>query len=504
MSRVAIVGGGIGGLTAALLLSRQGQQVVIYERAGKVGGRVAFEEEGPYRIDQGPTIVLLPEMLNGILEEGGLPPGSLELLRCDPLCRIHFRSGRVLTKVAGLEEQAAEIEREFPGEGSGFLRFMGDMAGLFPRGKASFLEQPFHRRREFFSPANLRLMSRLRAYRSLRSAVGSYFRSEELRDAFSLQSLYIGGAPFRTPGIYTMLPYAESAFGIWMLKGGYGKLPQILSRELLSRGVEIHTGTEVETLTVEDGRCTGLTAGGVKHSYDAVLYNGEFPQLEGLLPAELFAGSTDPGNGAVKVSSGARGRIKRGRYKPSSGCVLIYAGADRRWPESQTHQFFLPDSLNDNLRELFDQDRVSELPSYYVFNPAALDDSAAPPGESALYFLIPVPADPGLDWEAIAEPLAQRVLDDAEQRGFPGLKASLRWKTIRTPADAQKDGLYGGGSFGIAPVLSQLGVFRPQPRPYPIKGLYAAGASVHPGGGVPIVMQGARMAVHELMKEMKQ
>lgn len=504
MSRVAIVGGGIGGLTAALLLSRQGQQVAIYERAHRVGGRVAFEEEGPYRIDQGPTIVLLPEMLNGILEEGGLPPGSLELLRCDPLCRIHFRSGRVLTKVAGLEEQAAEIDREFPGEGSGFLRFMGDMARLFPRGKASFLEQPFNRRREFFSPANLVLMSRLRAYRSLRSAVSSYFRSEELRDAFSLQSLYIGGAPFRTPGIYTMLPYAESAFGIWMLKGGYGQLPQILSRELLSRGVEIHTGTEVDGLTVEDGRCTGITAGGVKHSYDAVLYNGEFPQLEELLPAQLFNGSTPAGNTDVQRSSGARGRIKRGRYQPSSGCVLIYAGTDRRWPDSQTHQFFLPDSLNDNLRELFDQGRISQLPSYYVFNPAALDDTAAPPGQSVLYFLIPVPADPELDWEAIAGPLVERVLDDAEQRGFAGLKASLRWKKIRTPADAHKDGLYGGGSFGIAPVLSQLGVFRPQPRPYPIKGLYAAGASVHPGGGVPIVMQGARMAVHELMKEMKQ
>ncbi|AIQ55215.1 phytoene desaturase family protein [Paenibacillus sp. FSL R7-0331] len=496
MSRVAIVGGGIGGLTAALLLSRQGQEVVIYERAGRVGGRVAFEEEGPYRIDQGPTIVLLPEMLNGILEEGGLPPGSLELLRCDPLCRIHFRSGRVLTKVAGLEEQAAEIEREFPGEGSGFRRFMDDMAGLFPRGKASFLEQPFHRRREFFSPANLRLMSRLRAYRSLRSAVGSYFRSEELRDAFSLQSLYIGGAPFRTPGIYTMLPYAESAFGIWMLKGGYGQLPRILSRELLSRGVEIHTGTEVEGLHVEDGRCTGIIAGGVRHSYDAVLYNGEFPLLEQLLPAELFAGA------APVKRNGVKGTLKRGRYQPSSGCVLIYAGTDRRWPEAETHQFFLPDSLNDNLRELFDRGRISQLPSYYVFNPAAVDDSAAPPGESVLYFLIPVPADPELDWDTLAGSLAERVLEDAEQRGFPGLKSSLVWKKLRTPADAHKEGLYGGGSFGIAPVLSQLGVFRPQPKPYPIKGLYAAGASVHPGGGVPIVMQGARMAVHELMKEM--
>lgn len=132
MSRIAIVGSGIGGLTAALLLSQRGQEVTVYERAPRVGGRVAFEENGPYRIDQGPTIVLLPEMLLSILEEGGLPPESLELLRCDPLYRVHFKSGRTLTKVNGIEAQAAEIEKSFPGEGQGFIRFMKEMSGLFP------------------------------------------------------------------------------------------------------------------------------------------------------------------------------------------------------------------------------------------------------------------------------------------------------------------------------------------------------------------------------------
>jgi phytoene desaturase len=502
VSRVAVVGGGIGGLTAALLLSRRGHEVTVYERAPQVGGRVAFEEMGPYRIDRGPTIVLLPEMLTGILEEGGLPPGSLELLRCDPLCRIHFRSGRVLTKLGGTEEQAAEIERLYPGEGQGFLRFMKDMAQLYPQGKASFLERGYPLRRQFFSPGNLALMTRLRAYTSLRSAVGSYFRSEELRDAFSLQSLYIGGAPFRTPGIYTMLPYAESAFGIWMLKGGYGMLPQLMSSELLRRGIEIFTDTEVEALLVEEGRCRGVKIQDAEILYDAVLYNGDFPYLEELLPHELFRTGKAAEKPAQKKKSARKMQIPRGKYRPSSGCLLIYAGAARRWPDSETHQFFLPDSLNDNLRELFDYGRISDLPSYYVFNPVMADDQAAPPGESVLYFLIPVPADPGLDWEEIAGPLADRVLADAEERGFPGLAGSLVWRKLRTPGDAEQEGLFGGGSFGIAPVLSQLGVFRPQPKPYPIKGLYAAGASVHPGGGVPIVMQGARMAVHEMIKEL--
>ena len=498
MSRIAIVGGGIGGLTAALLLSKQGQEVTLFERAPQVGGRVAFEENGPYRIDRGPTIVLLPDMLMNTLKECGLPAESVELLRCDPLYRIHFKSGRTLTKVDGVEAQAVEIDKVYPGEGKGFIRFMKEMSALFPLGKAAFLERDFKTRRAFFSPSNLSLMARLKAFTSLRSAVGQYFHSEELKDAYSLQSLYIGGAPFRTPGIYTMLPYAEQAFGIWMLKGGYGELPRIMLKELERRGVQIHTGTTVESLLVTGGRCHGVIVQGERLSFDAVLYNGDFPHLDELLNPEV-------------VKEGPSGRavfpkrsywLSKRQYKPSSGCLLIYIAACKRWTDSLTHQFFLPESLNESLKDLFDGNSIPDQPSYYVFNPVALDDSAAPAGESVLYFLVPVPSNNSIDWNTEAGPLADKILADAETRGFPGLAAHTVWRKVRTPADAEKEGMYGGGSFGIAPVLTQSGVFRPQPKPHNIQGLYAAGASVHPGGGVPIVMQGARLAVHELLKEM--
>ncbi|MFB8376678.1 phytoene desaturase family protein [Paenibacillus taichungensis] len=486
MKRAAIVGAGIGGLTSALLLNKQGWDVTIYERGSRVGGRIGYEQEGDYRIDQGPTIVLLPEMLLGILEEAGVDRSKIELLRCDPLYRVHYSSGRVMTKMTAREQQAEEIERLFPGESQGFSKFMKDMDTLFPAGRAAFLERAFPRKRDFFTPSLMSLMGRLRAHKSVRKAVGDYFQHEELLDAYSLQSLYIGGSPFGTPGIYSLLPYAEHEYGIWMVKGGYAALPAILEQELISRGGRIVLNTEVTGLNIKNGVCEGIETAAGAENVDAVIYNGDFPHLSGLLG---------------QTSDGSR---KRKPYRPSSGCVLIYAGVDKTWDDATTHQFFLPPSLDGSLREVFDQRRIPAKSSFYVFNPAALDETAAPPGQSVLYFLIPVPDADGVDWPRESEVLAERVLEEAEQRGFPGLRGAIKWQKIRTPADAERDGLYGGGSFGIAPVLFQSGVYRPQPKPFPaIRGLYAAGASVHPGGGVPIVMQSARMAVNLLTKEME-
>ena len=485
MKRAAIVGAGIGGLTSALLLNRQGWDVTVYERGSRVGGRIGYEQNGEYRIDQGPTIVLLPDMLHGILEEAGVDRSKVELLRCDPLYRVHYSSGRVMTKMTDRGQQADEIERLFPGESRGFTKFMKDMDTLFPAGRSAFLERAFPRKRDFFTPSLLSLMGRLRAHKSVRKAVGDYFHHEELVDAYSLQSLYIGGSPFGTPGIYSLLPYAEHEYGIWMVKGGYAALPGILESELIARGGRVVLNTEVTGLRIEQGVCRGIETAAGSEDVDAVIYNGDFPHLTGLLGG---------------IPEAVR---KKKPYRPSSGCVLIYVGVDKTWEDATTHQFFLPPSLDGSLREVFNQRRIPEQPSFYVFNPVAVDDSAAPAGQSVLYFLVPVPDAEGVDWSRESGALVERVLEEAEQRGFPGLRAAIRWKKVRTPADAERDGLYGGGSFGIAPILFQSGVYRPQPKPFPtIRGLYAAGASVHPGGGVPIVMQSARMAVNLLMKEM--
>ncbi|WP_322924017.1 phytoene desaturase family protein [Paenibacillus campi] len=484
--RIAIVGGGIGGLTAALLLSQRDVDVTIFEKSDRLGGRIAFEQHDGMAIDQGPTIVLLPEMLHSIMEEGGISRERLPLIECDPLYRIHYADGRVMTKHRGIEQQTEELERLFPGSGVGFRRFMHDMRPLFARGQASFLERDFPNASTFFSRSNLALMRSLRAYRNLSQAAGIYFRQQQLREAYSLQSLYIGGIPEKTPGLYTMLPYAEHAFGVWMLQGGYATLPRIIGEELHNRGVTIRLNCTVNHIEVRNGVCLGIQADGEKLPFDAVLYNGDFPFIYELL--------TD-----------SQPALKRQRrpYQPSSGCVLIYAGTDRRWDDKLAHQFFLPDDLNASLRQTFGERKLPVHPSVYVFNPVALDPQAAPAGQSALYFLVPVTDEQGIAWEHDTGELVERVLALVEERGWEGLRTSITWKKVRTPVDAKRSGLYGGGSFGIAPIIRQSGAYRPQPRPFPsIRRLYAAGASVHPGGGVPIVMQGARMAAQQMLKEL--
>ncbi|MEI7024181.1 phytoene desaturase family protein [Paenibacillus sp. y28] len=478
---VAFVGSGIGSLTAALLLTKQGKKVTIYERKNDLGGRLAYQEGGGYRIDQGPTMVLLPEMLLGILEEAGIDRSRIPLIECDPLYRIHYADGTVLHKWRNRQKQVEELNRRFPEDVEGFNRYMRDMEDAFIQGRAAFLEKAFLRKRDFYTLRNVSLLTKLKAYSNVRAFAARYFRSEKLQDAFSLQTLYIGGAPFQSPGLYTLLPYAEHAFGIWYVKGGYARLVSILEAELEKRGVALRKSTSIEGIMTEKGRCIGVkTADEAEYRHEAVVFNGDFPHLGKLLPK-------------VKLPSRT--------YKPSSGTVLIYLGLQKRWPQAAAHQFFLPEDLTRGLKEIFRKGQLPEDPSFYVFYPCAIDDDAAPPGESVMYILAPAPPVGSVDWEAELPAFVDHVLHEAEKRGFPGLKEAMKWKEVRSPQDAEADGLYQGGSFGIAPTLDQSALFRPQMVPSRIEGLYAVGASIHPGGGIPIVMQGAKLLANYLLNE---
>ncbi|MEF3308340.1 phytoene desaturase family protein [Paenibacillus sp. GYB004] len=482
---VGIVGGGIGGLTVALLLSQRGIAVTIYEKAGKLGGRLAFRRlEDGCRIDEGPTIVLLPEMLLSVLEEGGLDRSEVPLLECSPMYRIYYGDGTVLNKWRNTGRQLEELQSFAPGSERGFLKYMSDMNRAFSIGERQILNRRLLRKRHLLHSDTLRMLAAVKAYKSARSLAADYFTNDKLVDAFSLQTLYIGGSPSATPSLYSFVSYAEHAFGVWYMPGGYATLVEKLERVLRSRGVRIKLNCEVNRLEIGEGRCSGVKlSDGSVVPHDQVIFNGDFPHLSPLLP------------GGAKPS-------KRAAFVPSSGCLLLYATAAKRWTRLAGHQFFLPETpLSDHWRLLFEQRKVPANPSFYVFSPTALEPEAAPEGHSVLYFLVPVPTGSTMDWQKEKQAIVDYVLSETERRAAPGLTASIRHLVVKTPEDAEAEGLFGGGSFGIAPTWLQSGPFRPQQKPYPIEGLHALGASVHPGGGVPIVMHGAKLLCDQLMKE---
>jgi phytoene desaturase len=392
--------------------------------------------------------------------------------------RIHFSDGTVFHKYADEAKQIAEIERHYPGESAGFQRYMRTLSRWFEAGKPAFLEAIFLRLRELFRWSTLRVLSQMRVTSSVLRFANEHFQHPNLRAAFSLQTLYIGGTPKRTPALYSLIPYAEHAFGIWYVRGGYASLMPRIETELRKRDVQLRLGTKVDRLLVEEGRCVGVEVGGVQEAFDAVIFNGDFPSIAPLVSAKIKP------------------------YTPSSACLLIYLGVDTTYTDSSVHQFVLPDNFSEQIERMMHKGSIPQDVSYYTFNPSLIDDGLAPEGHSVLYMLVPVPSlKHDLDWATLGEQLAERVIADAEARLFPDLRAHMRWKHIRTPQDATKDGLYLGGSFGIAPTLFQSAALRPQVKPFDIEHLYAVGASVHPGGGVPIVMQGAKLVVDTIDKE---
>lgn len=467
--KAIIAGGGIGGMIGALLLQKRGFDVTIIEKENQLGGRLQYVSRQQFKIDKGPTIVLLPDMFRHVMRQAGIEDSEYELFRCDPMYDIHFHSGKTYTKYAEHSRQIDEIERVFPGQSGGFIRFINEMRVRFEKGNEAFLSKPFLTKSSFFNVDTLASLVKMKAYKHVEKGLSDYFSEPELVHAYALQTLYIGGNPYTTPSIYSLVSFSEHEHGVYYVKGGYASLVALLEQKLRTAGIHIQLNTPVKQVMLQGTKASGVLAGDEKMEADIVVLNGDFPGAEQLL-----------------------GQKKR-TYKPSSGCFLLYLGLNKVYADKKMHQFYLSESFKENMQAIFFDQEIPENPSVYVFHPSVVDSSLAPQGKGVMYVLVPVPSGKAVDWEKERDGLTEQVLSLLEKKGFSGLRESIEWLEARTPKEAMAEGLYGGGSFGIAPSLSQSGIFRPQVKVSGFDNVYAAGASVHPGGGIPIVMQGALM-----------
>ncbi|WP_444685656.1 phytoene desaturase family protein [Alkalicoccus luteus] len=475
--RTIICGGGIGGMISALYENQAGHEVILFEKKPRLGGRLAYHDRGNYKIDEGPTIVLLPDMINTILEELNLQD-RIAMTRINPLYPMHFQDGSTLLKMSGVEQQQQELERFSKKDAAAFPAYMTDMEERFKIGSASFLGRAFVKKKDFWTGRNIQHLLRLKAYQSVKKQVKTYFKDKRVQEAFMLQTLYIGGAPDATPAMYSLVPFSEHFHGIWYVDGGYARLAEVLQEAMEERGIVIRTGASVNGLRMSEDElhAEAVQVNGEEIACDRVIMNGEFPAVEKLV----------------------RKRQVR-NYEPSSGCLLLYFGLNKPLQTEHVHSFYMGKSLDEHMQSVFKNKKLEEDPSFYVFQPSLIDASLAPEGHAVAYVLVPVPSAAHVTRQEYLD-YAENIKEKLIERVDAGLLEKTEWSHIRTPHEAKMDGLFQGGSFGIAPTLFQSGVFRPQVKPFEIDNVYAVGASVHPGGGIPIVMQGAKV-LNELLRD---
>lgn len=478
---VAVIGAGFGGLALAVRLQSAGIQTVLLEKRERPGGRAYVYEQDGFTFDAGPTVITAPNAIDELFALSGRATGDyIELLPVEPFYRLVWPDGVTLEYNADADATASAIARINPADADGYRRFLKFSEAVFREGYLKLGTVPFQ---DVWSMVRVApQLIRLRSHRSVYSVVSGYMKDPHLRQAFSFQSLLIGGNPFQVSSIYALIHALERQWGVRFPRGGTGALVRALVRLFQDLGGEVRLGCPVQEIRVRNGRATEVaTDDGRSVVVDAVASNADVVHTY----AGLLAGN-DRGETMAR-------RLTRKRF--SNSLFVVYFGLKRQYPEIAHHTVLFGPRYRELLTDIFDRGVLPDDFSLYLHNPARTDSSLAPPGQAGFYVLSPVPnlGKARIDWGVIGPKYRDRILDALEKYTLPGLRANLVTSRMFTPADfASELNAHLGSAFSLEPLLTQSAFFRVHNRDDQIRNLYFVGAGTHPGAGIPGVIGSAK------------
>ena len=476
-----VIGSGFGGLAAAIRLGAKGYRVTVLEKLDAAGGRAYVYRQDGFTFDAGPTIVTAPFLLEELWTLCGRRlADDVDLRPITPFYRIRFQDGSTFDYTGDAVAMRAEIARFCPADVPGYERFMAASEAIYRVG----FEQLGHVAFESWTDMARIVpeMVRLESYRSVSGLVGKYIKDPRLRVALSFHPLLIGGNPFSSSSIYSLIAFLERRWGVHFAMGGTGRIVTGLVNLIEGQGGVVRYGAEVRTILVEEGAATGVKlVSGEEISADVVISNADSAwTYRYLLPADSRRRWTD-------------NRIDRARY--SMSLFVWYFGTRRQYPDVAHHTILLGPRYRALLKDIFDRKILADDFSLYLHRPTATDPSLAPKGCDAFYVLSPVPhLGSGTDWAQTAETYRQALSRSLADTVLPDLERNIVTSRVMTPQDFQDRLLsFRGAAFGLEPILSQSAWFRPHNRSEEVDRLYLVGAGTHPGAGLPGVLSSARI-----------
>lgn len=457
--KVAVIGAGVGGLAAAALLARAGASVTLFEKNERVGGKLGWLEIDGYTWDTGPSLLTMPHVFRQLWAQlGRRLEDDLTLVPLPITCRYRWADGTVI------DEDAAFWQRP------DVARFLSYARGLYEISAEAFLENPlgeWHRQLTWANLPKLRHLPKIASFQTLDATVRRFFGHDpHLVQLFARFATYNGSSPYKTPAAFNIIAYVEAHFGGWYVRGGLFEIARALERIGRELGVEIRLGEEVAALPP---------------GFDATVCNQD----------------------VLSATPRFHGRSLPAREMSMSGFVL-YLGVAREYPHLAQHNICFSSDYPAEFRQIFAGQPADE-PTIYVAIHSKADPARAPVGCENWFVLVNAPAQRGGErWPEEAAAYGDRIIERLETRfGCAGLREAIRVRRHFTPADfetryrAQAGSLYGFASHGVRAAF-QRPAMAPKDRP----GFYFVGGSTHPGGGLPLVILGAQMAVKKILAQL--
>lgn len=491
MNRTTVIGAGFGGLALAIRLQAAGIPTLLLEGRDKPGGRAYVYQDQGFTFDAGPTVITDPSAIEELFTLAGKRlEDYVELMPVRPFYRLCWEDGKVLNYDNDQQQLEQEIARFNPADVAGYQRFLSYSQAVFREGYLKLGTVPFLSFRDMLKAGPQ--LARLQAWRSVYSMVSSFIEEDHLRQAFSFHSLLVGGNPFATSAIYTLIHALEREWGVWFPRGGTGALVQGMVKLFEDLGGEIQLNARVSQLQTKGDRVTGVE-----------LEDGR------LIPVSAVASNADVVNTYKKLLShhpqGVARAASLSRKRMSNSLFVLYFGLNHHHSQLAHHTVCFGPRYRELIDEIFNNPELAEDFSLYLHAPCVTDPSLAPAGCGSYYVLAPVPhlGTADIDWEVEGPRLRDRIFDYLEERYMPGLREQLVTHRMFTPFDFRDQlDAHLGSAFSIEPILTQSAWFRPHNRDSQIENLYLVGAGTHPGAGVPGVIGSAKATASLMVKDL--
>ena len=480
--KVVVIGSGFGGIAAALRLRAKNYEVTLLEKHPDLGGRARVFKKNNFIYDGGPTVITAPYLLEELFAL--FNKNISDYTKIVPLelwYRFVFEDGSSFDYSGNEVSMKNQIENLSKDDFVGYEKLLSFTEKIFDKGFTELSTKPFNE--VSFMIKQIPSLLKLRSYQSVYKLVSSFVSNNKLRRVFSMHPLLVGGNPFTTTSIYTLILFLEKKWGIHYSMGGTGSIVNALEKLMYEENIKVLKNSEVTEIVSEEKKIKGVKINN-KDSIDCdyVVCNSDPPNVY---------------NNLIKSKKNYgflfNEKIKRMNY--SMGLFVYYFGSKKQYKDVAHHTICFGNSYKEHLNKIFDQKILSDDISYYLHRPSATDTSMAPEGQDAFYVLVPVPNNlSGINWSDEGEKFKEIVLNKMDKTVLPGIKENVVSDFYLTPDYfANELSTLHGSGFSIQPQFTQSAYFRFHNKSEVFDNLYFVGAGTHPGAGMPGVLSSAKV-----------
>lgn len=486
--KIAIIGSGFSGLSAAAYTAKAGNEVHVFEKHDQPGGRARqFTTPQGFVFDMGPSWYWMPDIMDSFFDDFGIKTSDfLELVSLNPQFEMIFEDEK-FNVPESYEELKDLFEKTEKGAGVQLERFMQSARFRYEVGMQDFVTKPCNSWLEFVSPKIAKSALKLNLLTNFRTYVGSYFKSEKLRTLMEFPVIFLGASPKNIPALYSLMNYGGYALGTHYPMGGFYQLVLAMKAVAENQGAVFHFNSTVDKITTKNGKVTSLQINGVNHEFDVVIASSDYHHTETLLDEASRNYTEDYWQSRT--------------FAPSS--LIFYLGINQTIPHLRHHTLFFENDLDQHIDSIYGQRKWPENPLFYACCPSKTDSSVAPKGKENLFLLMPLAIGINDD-EEIQERYLKEMLSRIEKHtGIADLASKIEYKRSYCVSDFISDyNAYGGNAYGLANTLNQTAVLKPKIRNKNLDNLFYTGQLTVPGPGVPPSIISGKIVANEVIKKL--